>query len=178
MTSVLPGDVVFFKATDSFLSRLIARFTSSEFTHVGLVVSYNLVNESVIIIEADRFIRTRLRELKFDSSLHALYRVPGLKEKQREGIVSFAFSRLGTEYDYPQIIGLFLRLVLKLNTGDLFNLSNRLICSELIDVSYYLHDVPRKTKTNIGDVSPQELLINYPLTLQNPILVTKDTQPL
>jgi hypothetical protein len=161
------ADVVFFRATDTFISKAIASITSSEFTHVGMVTDTNKGN-SGIIIEANRFIKTRERAFTFDPSSHALYRLPTLTEKQKEDIVLFAKSMVGTSYDYGQILSLFLRLVLKLNTGTLFDRANAIICSELIDIPYYIHSNNRKSVEGVGNVFPQELLDLYDFKLVNP----------
>lgn len=160
------ADVVFFRHTDNFISKAIALLTSSEFTHVGLITSVDGENKGTII-EADRFIKTRRREFEFDPSLHALYRVPNLTDRQKRDIVSFALTMEGARYDYLQVIGFFIRLVFKLNIGNLFNRSNYLICSELIDKAYYTSGVPRNSVLDIGDVLPNDLLNNYDFRLIN-----------
>lgn len=161
------ADVIFFKRTDNFVSKTISLLTSSEFTHVGLITSAPSEGNHGIIIEADRFIRTRQREFTFDPNLHAIYRVPNLTDKQKEDIVSFAISMEGSRYDYLQILGFIIRLLFKLNIGNLFNRANYLICSELIDKAYYTSGVTRKSLNHLGDVLPRDLLQSYDFRLVN-----------
>lgn len=163
------ADVVFFKASDNWISKTIAKITSSDYTHVGLVITDSSTNKCVII-EADRFIKTRKRVFTFDPSLHALYRIPNLTDTQKRDIVGYAESMVGTPYDYLQIIGFLLQLVFKVNTGNLFNRANSLICSELIDKALFTSNVTRKNKIGIGNVMPQDLLGVYPFILINPSL--------
>lgn len=161
------ADVVFFRSTDNLISKAISSLTSSEFTHVGLVTSVSADGKCGEIIEADRFIKTRRRAFEFDTTQHALYRVPDLTEKQKNDIVNFAISKEGTGYDYLQIIGFFLRLAFKLNISNLFNRANHLICSELIDISYFASGVERTSINSLGDVLPVDLLDSYNFQLVN-----------
>lgn len=161
------ADVVFFKHTDNFISKTISLLTSSEFTHVGLITSVPSEGNHGILIEADRFIKTRQREFTFDPNLHALYRVPNLTDKQKQDIVSYALSMEGTRYDYLQIIGFIIRLVFKLNIGNLFNRANYLICSELIDKAFYTSGVHRNSLNHLGDTLPSDLLQSYDFRLVN-----------
>lgn len=148
------GDVVMFKPS-SPISFVIAYLTKSEYSHVGLVVGKDMV------VEADRFVNTRLSQIEFDPNRHALYRVPGLLETQKKIIQEYAVSMIGTRYDYWQIFGWFIRLVFGWNKHNLFNRSNYLICSELIDQAYQRAGVPRSCDCPVGDVTPQDLLRIY-----------------
>jgi hypothetical protein len=156
------ADVVFFRATDNLVSKTIAKLTDSEYTHVGLVINTvsNMENRG-IIMEADRFIKTRQRAFVFNPALHSLYRIPNLTDVQIRNIVGFSLSMEGTRYDYLQIFGFFLQLVFKLNTGTLFNRANYIICSELIDKALYTSGVKRNTLDNLGNIYVKQLLEYY-----------------
>lgn len=155
------GDVLFFKKKDSFISTIIADFTKSDFTHVGIIVGYDSFTQEMTIIESDRFIKTRIERIRFDDNQHVLYSV-GIKSQEVEDrIVKYAHETIGTDYDYLQIFGLFLSLVLKGNKCAVFNSSNKYICSELIDMVYVKSGVKRKNLQNVGNVTPQELLELY-----------------
>jgi uncharacterized protein YycO len=155
------GSVLFFKKTTSIISRLIAKLTKSEFTHVGLIVAYDELTGVATIIESDRFVSTRMSIIQLDNN-HVVYST-SMTEDVRDRVVEFAFESLGARYDYFQIFGLFLSLLFKRERHALFNSSNKMICSELIDRSYYRAGVARKNSINIGNTTPQELIELYSL---------------
>lgn len=154
------GDVLFFKKTNSLISRMIASVTKSEYTHVALIIDYDKKTNIATIIESDRFIKTRVRKIQIDNN-HIIY-TTGIKPKEQVNkIVKFASQSIGMEYDYLQILGLFLALTFKGDRYSYFNSKNKLICSELIDMSYFSSGVKRKNNENIGNVTPSELLECY-----------------
>lgn len=154
------GDVVFFKKTDSLISRAIACVTKSEYTHVGLIVGYNENTKIATIIEANGFVNTRVRTVQIDDN-HVIFTTGEKPKEQIDKIVKFAYNSLGKKYDYLQVFGLFLALTLKGDRYSFFNSTNKFICSELIDLAYYTSGVKRKTTANIGNVTPCELLEVY-----------------
>lgn len=158
---ILIGDVLFFKETDSLISRMIAKFTRSEFTHVALIVAFDEKTNIATIIESNRFVETKLTRIQL-SEIHKVYTAGQLTDKQRKDIVKFAYDSIGTKYDYLLTIGIVLSLLFK-GARKYFNSKNKLICSELIDLSYYKAGVPRNNSINIGDVTPQELIEVYNL---------------
>src|SRR5690606_10212863 len=101
------GDVIFFKKTDTLISRFISKITSSEFTHVGLIVDYKRDTNVVTIVESNRFIKTRVTEVELNNEVHVIYSVGDKDIDTQLVIVEFAMNNLGTGYDYMQIIGLF-----------------------------------------------------------------------
>lgn len=159
---ILIGDVLFFRKTDSLISRIIANITKSEFTHVGLIVDFDDSTNTVTIIESDRFVNTRIRKLKLIDGMHTIYSTGELTEQQIKYILKFAYGCIGRKYDYILTIGIFLSLIFK-GKRQYFNSSNKLICSELIDLTYYKSGVKRKNSINIGNITPQELLEVYEL---------------
>jgi Permuted papain-like amidase enzyme, YaeF/YiiX, C92 family len=156
---MMVGDVIFFKKSTSLISRLIAFLTSSNYTHVGLIVEYDETTGIVTIIESDRFVNTRLNTFLIDEKKHVVYTTGEKTEEQLDRIMKFAFDSIGKKYDYFQIIGLMLSEITK--GGRYFNNSNRFICSELIDLAYYSAGVERLTNYNLGNVTPQELISCY-----------------
>lgn len=158
---IVIGNVVFFKQTNTFISRVIANITNSKFTHVGLIVAYDDKSRVATIIESDRFVNTRINRIKLDDKRHVVYSVD-MTDEVRDRVVKFAFKSLGTGYDYIQIVGLFFSLTLG-GRLSFFNSKNKFICSELIDLAYYKAGVSRKNIHPIGDVTPQELLEVYEL---------------
>jgi hypothetical protein len=152
------GDVVFFRKDSSFISRMIAFMTKSDYSHVGIIVAYDELTRMATIIESDRFVNTRINRLELDEK-HVVYTTGDKPKEQVDRILKFANQALGVKYDYLQILGLFLSLLFK---GErYFNSANRFICSELIDIAYYKAGVERLTDINIGNISPQELLEVY-----------------
>lgn len=151
---------MFFKRTNSFISRVIANITNSEFTHVGLIIAYDDITKVATIIESNRFIETRLSRIQLDEN-HVVYSTGTKTKEMQDKILKYAYEAVGTGYDYFQILGLFLSLIFK---GErLFNSLNKFICSELIDLAYYKAGVQRKHSYNVGNVTPQELLEVYDL---------------
>lgn len=159
---IMIGDVVFFMKTNSLVSRVIANITKSDFTHVGLIVAHDEMTGVATIIESNRFIETRINRIQL-SDIHMVYST-GIKPKEVEDrILKYAHSKIGAKYDYFQILGLFLSLLFKGERRAIFNSTNKLICSELIDLAYYKSGIERKHNVNIGNITPQELLEVYDL---------------
>lgn len=156
------GNVLFFKKTTSFVSKVIANMTKSEFTHVALIVAYDEMTNVATIIESDRFVSTRMTHIQLDET-HVVYTAENMTEEMRERVVKFALQSIGTKYDYFQIFGLFLSLIFKGDRHVIFNSSNKMICSELIDLAYYRAGIHRSNTDNIGNITPQELIEAYKL---------------
>jgi hypothetical protein len=156
------GDVVFFRKTNSFVSRIIAYVSKSEYTHVGLIVNHDEVTGITTIIEVDRFVKTKESKIQLSND-HILYSIPVKSDEMISRILEYAYRNIGTKYDYIQIFGLALSLLFNGERHPIFNSANKLICSELIDLSYYKAGVERKNTLNIGNVTPQELLGVYEL---------------
>ena len=153
------GDVIFFKKSKSFISTIIAYFTKGEYTHVGLIVDYDETTNVATVIEADRFVNTRINMIELDQQKHEIY-IADKSQEQTDRVLKYAYESVGMKYDYWQILGLLISLVFK-TEHRFFDKSNRLICSELIDLAYYKAGVKRSTDMNLGNVTPQELLQVY-----------------
>ena len=155
MNTIQPGDVIFYRPS-GFIGWAISKITKSKYSHVALVVSPDH------IIEANRFIKSRIADLHYTKEIHSVYRLKNLPADTRLKIINNALSMLDVDYDYSQLFGLFLRLVFDIKTN-IFNKVNKYICSEIIDNSFVKAGVPRKDQENIGDITPQELLDKYSL---------------
>lgn len=156
------GDAIFFRYNQSsFISRIIARLTRGEYTHVGIIVDYNQLSNKVVIIESNRFAKTRLVEVTLDENIHTIYTVHGKTKEQSDKIAEYAYQSLGVKYDYFQIIGLFISLLFKRRRLAWFNSKNKLICSEIIDNAYIKSGIKRKHMDNLGNITPMELLDAY-----------------
>jgi hypothetical protein len=161
------GDVVFFKKDSSFISRIIALMTKSEYTHVGLIVAYDELTNEATIIESDRFVNTRINRITLDDR-YVVYTTGERPKEQTDRILKYAYRNLKAKYDYLQILGLFISLLFK-GENRYFNSKNRLICSELIDLAYYTAGVKRLTSLNLGNISPQELLEVYEFRIRKEV---------
>lgn len=156
------GDILFFKKTNSWISRVIAKLTNGEYTHVGLIVSYDEETNIATIIESNRFIETRIATVVIDDN-YSIFSTGEKPDWQRDMIIKYAYDSLGTKYDYLHILGLAISLIFKRERYAFFNIKNRIICSEMIDLSYYKADVNRINDFNLGDITPQELIQVYDL---------------
>lgn len=156
------GDILFFRKTNSWISKVIAKVTKGDFTHVGLIVSYDELTGVATIIESNRFIETRMTTLIIDDK-YSIFSTGYKPDWQTEMIIGYAFGALGTKYDYFHIIGLAVSLLFKKDRYAFFNLKNRVICSELIDLAYFEAGVARKNSANLGNITPQELIEVYDL---------------
>lgn len=165
------GDIVFFrKDKTSFISRLIAKITRSEFTHVGLIIGYDKDNNIAKIVESNRFVNTRIDTIELNKCKHVIYTTAEEKtQEQIYMIMKIAYDYVGVKYDYCQVIGLFLSLLLKRRKNALFNSKNKLICSELIDVIYYKVGIKRNNVYSLGNVTPQDLFEVYDLRIRKEV---------
>jgi hypothetical protein len=164
------GDVVFFRKNSSFTSKVIAKMTKSEFTHVGLIIGYDKENKIVKIVESNRFVNTRIDTIELKKCKHVVYTT--VEEKTQEqiyAIMNLAYKFVGVKYDYWQIIGLFFSLLFKKRENAWFNSKNKLICSELIDIIYYKAGIKRKGVYSLGNVTPQELFEVYDFRIRKEV---------
>ncbi|MFQ3543660.1 YiiX/YebB-like N1pC/P60 family cysteine hydrolase [Halobacillus rhizosphaerae] len=156
------GDVLFFKKTNSFISRIIAKLTKSNYTHVGLIVDCNLETNTITIIESNRFIATKITEVELNDNT-VIFTFDNKTSSIESKILEFANKKIGVKYDYLQIVGLIISLLLKKQRFAYFNTTNRFICSELIDRAYIYAGVKRYNTDNIGYLTPSELIDAYNL---------------
>jgi uncharacterized protein YycO len=156
------GSVVFFKKNkESFISLIISKLTKSEYTHVGMIVAYNELLKEAVIIESDRFVNTRLTNLRIDNNIHEIYYIKNLSSEHKYRILDNAYKELGKKYDYKQVLSLALSLIFNIKFKNFSNNYNRLICSELIDIVLFKSGIKRKNYDNLVNVTPKELLESY-----------------
>lgn len=156
------GDVLFYKKTDFFISKVIAFLTKSDYTHVAIIINYNEETNIVTVVESNRFTKTKISQIFLDDN-YVIYTIPNKTKEMQDKILKFADLSLGKKYDYLQVLGLFFSLLFKKGRNEYFNNKNKYICSELIDLAYYQAGVPRKNQLNIGNVTPFELIDLYGL---------------
>ena len=154
-TEIQAADVIFYRPT-GFIGRVISYFTSSPYSHVALAIDANT------IIEANRFIKTRVVPIEYDNKITHIYRLDNVTQEERDRIVSIALSYEGTDYDYAQIFEMFVRIVFRIKRT-LFNNQQKLTCSEVVDNAFYKAGVKRKDLEFLYDITPEELLHKYSL---------------
>ncbi|MNW28274.1 hypothetical protein D3C74_50960 [compost metagenome] len=153
------GDVVFFEGK-GLIGRLIQKLTGSPYSHVALAV------DSESIIEADRFIRTRITILPEENRVAVMRVSPELSEKETASLVLYAKTMIGRKYDYANIFTWFIRLVFQWNRFKLVDNANRLYCSELIDRAYQdALNIDLCPDRQEGDVTPSQLFTSNMLKL-------------
>lgn len=156
------GDVIFFKKDEnSFISKVIAKMTRSEYSHVGIIIGYDKANNVVTIIESNRFVDTRVDLIELDKYKHVIYTIGDKSKEQMDLMRKLSYKAIGIKYDYMQIVGLFFSLLLNRREYAWFNSGNKLICSEFVDIVYYKSGVKRKGVYSLGNVTPQELFEVY-----------------
>lgn len=153
--TIQSADVIFYRPK-SFIGWVISRATNSPYSHVALAIDSNT------LIEANRFIKTRVVPIEYDKEITHIYRLDSLTKEEQDKIVSIALSYEGTDYDYAQILEMFLRIVLNLKRT-LFNNQKKLTCSEVVDSSFYKAGIKRKDTEFLYDITPEELLQKYSL---------------
>lgn len=156
------GDVLFFRKTNSWISKLISNVTKGEYTHVGLIISFDESTGVATIIESNRFIETRITTIIIDDN-YSVFSTGDKPDKQRDMIVKYATDSLGTKYDYFHVLGLAISLLFERDRCGFFNIKNRIICSELIDLAYFKAGVKRNHDINLGNITPMELFEVYDL---------------
>lgn len=164
------GDVVFFRKNNSLISKMIAKITKNEFTHIGLIIGYDKENKIVKIVESNRFVNTKINTIELKKCKHVVYTTVKKKTKEQVyTIMNLAYKFAGIKYDYWQIIGLFLSLLFKRRGNAWFNSKNKLICSELIDIIYYKAGIERRGTHSLGNVTPQELFEVYDFRIRKEV---------
>lgn len=151
------GDIVFFKG-NSFISRIISKLTKSEYTHVAMAIN------GKDILEADRFIRVRIRPIK-DHEVYTIMRYTDLTETERSTLFAGGLSYVGAKYDYLSIVLWFFKLLFRSNRNTLVDNANSVYCSEMIDRLYKYAGIDLVPDRGDGDVLPIHLL-NSPLLTQ------------
>lgn len=152
-------DILFYNSDGSFFQEAIKDITKSQYVHCALAVGNG------DLIEANGFITTREIPLSGEPGFD-VYRIDGLTDNQKEKILNFVKSKIGSKYDYEKVIGLLIRFEL-LPRFKGFSEAGHYICSGLVDEALLAGGVARKTKDFIGDLAPSELLKYYDLRRVN-----------
>lgn len=147
-----PGDVILF-AGKSWISRGIEWFTDSKYSHAALYVGNGYIIEAT-----EAGVEKNLLTFKGCSG-HCVRRMPGLTSDAAKAIVAKAESLIYDNYDFLQLLTLgvyygFRRLGITWSAL-VANMPNKMICSELVAVSYLV--VPDKFKDQTKLVTPDTL---------------------
>ena len=156
METIQPGDVVFYMQK-GIIGGLISKITKSPYSHVALVI------DETTVLEANRFITTRLADIDLSGREYHVYRVEGITEEQGVEAAIHAMEKLlNTRYDYLQLVGLFFRYVFHWDFLTL-NHRNRWLCSEVIDYAYLTTGLKRTDFKHVMNISPQGIFEKYKL---------------
>lgn len=140
------GDIIFVRGK-SPLSKIIRFFDKGKYSHVAIAIS------QTHIIEAQYFTKVRVVENYYkDYDILDL----NLSENERSRVAVEGIQYVGKYYDYFQALWYSLRYVFNLETSQIWNSPNSMICSELIDLLLYDVGVVREHKY-IGNLTPNEL---------------------
>lgn len=146
------GDIVFFQS-NSLISRIISRVTSSPYSHVAVAVS------ETHIIEANRGILSREIELSelLVPGVKVVLKRPTISEVEVAKVVESARSMIGKDYDMMSIFQWLVIILLNIPRVGFFNTPNKLYCSELIDIAFSNAGVDLIPNRSTGIVLPSEL---------------------
>jgi hypothetical protein len=155
--NIQAGDIILVKGDTPIISPLIQWFTDSEYTHVGLAVTSELIYE--IDINKDLAIRPLT---------HAHYDVfryeDGLSAEQRIAMQWYALGRAKENkgYDWLRILAFALEKIFR--SPFVFDEVNRVICSEIVDNIYTHVGIDLIPDRKDGHVSPAQLALSPYLT--------------
>lgn len=151
---MITGDIILFKRNKGFISWVISLLTMSEYTHVAIAL------DSRRILEANRFIKSRIVYLDVDAELHSIYRIENLTDFHKLNIMNLIKAFEGYPYDYKQIYRWFMLLAFNREVS-VVNRANALFCSEIVDYVLNNAQVPRGNKYPLGEVLPHMLIEVY-----------------
>lgn len=151
MVDIQTGDILFFKGKTPIISPVIRWFTKSEFTHVGMAFSNNLV------FEIDGNKDMAIRPIKRDVEIVVYRYKRKLTAKQKSMIKGKAITRAkhNKGYDWWRIIGFAIERFVKLPWS--FDMKNREVCSEIVDYIYKDIGIDLVPDRADGDVRPSDL---------------------
>jgi hypothetical protein len=139
------GDIVFVRG-NSLISWLIKLFDHGQFSHVAIAVSDNEV------LEAEYNTKTRITSFYFtDYEIVDL----GLSDEQRKRVEEIASKLIGYDYDFLEIVTIFIRNVFD-RKFKIYNSPKNYICSELVEIVLSDIGVIPKDK-DLRNITPNEL---------------------
>src|SRR3989344_1111606 len=133
ISSLMPGDIILAHSKKSVFGKLISLFTKSKFTHAALYLGNGL------IVESDKELRGVVVSplvSYYDYKKHKLkaFRPKFLSEGKAMEIAEDVFGKVGSPYDFRQIVGHAYRKISSLIgvVREVPDAKNSFICTELI----------------------------------------------
>jgi len=122
----------------NFMSWLIRKITKSEYNHIGLLVTDDVVIEA----QFGGVTLTHLSEFKEKQNQGKLsydvYRIKKITEIQKTSMIEAASRELGAKYDFAQFFSLGTMLLTKITRRiEPIDIRHRWICSELVAEAAY-----------------------------------------
>ncbi|TGL10274.1 YiiX/YebB-like N1pC/P60 family cysteine hydrolase [Leptospira levettii] len=114
---IQPGDLIFTRTEDSWLSKCIANFDLGYWSHVGTIID----SEHLIEATTKGVIQSKISDYKKKNVRIGIYRMLNYNQETIERLLSFAKSTVGAKYNYKGVLKLFIKksLNLKLRAREL-----------------------------------------------------------
>lgn len=121
---IQPFNVIFYKG-NSFIGKLIRKFTKGRYSHCALVLS-----DSFHVLQLDYKTPLSIQHLNYKSSDYDVYELTfDLSNKEKEQITTYIIERLSTTYDWKYICSRFFNILFGTK---IYNSKNNYNCDELI----------------------------------------------
>lgn len=143
------GDVLLVKG-NGVISKLIKLVTRSKYSHVSLAIS------DTYVIEIDWKYRLQIRPIEYKSfDVYRLNR--DLTNEDLFKMLDYAYSLIGTKYDFSKIVSLFFEMIFGKRGKMLFNNPSKYICSDIVDLAYQQIGIDLVEKYGEQDVTPDDI---------------------
>lgn len=142
------GDIVFVK-NDTFISKLIKRFTNSDYSHCGIIIS------PMHIYETNYNINSSIQHFSYNKNMCDIYRVNF--EFDEEKFKEFISNNIGNKYDFMEI----LKIIFRINKADN---DNEYICSTLVRDAFKYASGIDLVDENIKVCTPEDIAKSKYLT--------------
>lgn len=144
------GDIILVKGHTPFISRIIKWFTKSEYTHVGIAYSHDL------IFEIDMNRQMGIYPIRSDDYDVFRYK-EGLTHEQKKALKKYAIKRAYANegYDWKRIIRFAIERFI--NLPYIYDTMNKEVCSEIADNLYGNLGIDIAPDRSPGDVRPCDI---------------------
>jgi len=154
-----PGDVGFLMHHDNKLSKIIAWFMQSRWSHSFLVAEPT--RQEIYLVETSDFqvgFGSLLDYLKDDSAEFVVYRPKNILDDERQEIVDRAKKQRNKIYGYLQLISLGIRrLLMRINIKINNFFHQGLVCTHVITYGYHGSNIPELSKLDPESIDTEEL---------------------
>jgi uncharacterized protein YycO len=140
---------LFFTTSESFISKFIRFRTWGKYSHVQIIVETEPIL-GVISADVTGVTWREIRKDELDS--YAILTCPTMTDKEREDVVKFCFSTIGTPYDYWGLVDFLLNTDLQEE--------DHYFCSELAFIGYEKAGKSLLKRIDHAFVSPMHLYIS------------------